>query len=85
MNDTLAVRIVETIAEERGVEPTALEYSIQEYIETDALRLLANSRTDSWTLSFECPDGRVTVTGNGDVHLDPSDLAEAAPYQATVD
>ncbi len=70
MYESITVRIVEEIADQRDVEPTELGYAIHDHIETDALRLLANSDTGPWTLSFECPDGTVTVTENGAVHLD---------------
>lgn len=70
MYDDITVRVVEEIADQRDVEPTELGYAVHDHIETDALRLLANSETGPWTLSFECPDGTVTVTDNGAVHLD---------------
>lgn len=76
-NDATAVRIVEAIAQERDIEPTELDYRLYDYIETDGLGLLTNRDTDSWTLSFECPDGTVTVTGEGEIHLDLSDGGES--------
>ena len=66
----LTISIVQAIAQERGVEPTELGYTLQDHIETDALRLLAQSDTETWTLSFDVPDGRVTVTGTGRVDFE---------------
>jgi len=73
MNETTAVQIVEAIAEQKDIEPMELDYRLYDYIETDALGLLTDRNTDSWELSFECPDGTVTVTADGDIHLDFAD------------
>jgi hypothetical protein len=70
MYESITVRIVDEIADQRDVKPTELGYAIHDHIETDALRLLANSDTGPWTLSFECPDGTVTVTRDGGIYVD---------------
>jgi len=85
MNDTTAIRIVEAIAEQKDIEPTELDYRLNDYIETDAIQSLANSDTDAWTLSFECPDGTVTVTGQEGVHLDFGDQPGSTTRRAAVD
>jgi len=85
MNDTTAVQIVEAIADEKNVEPSELDYRLHDYVETDVLRLLARSERDSWTLSFEVPDGDVTVTGEGGIYLDFAEESDQVTYQAAVD
>lgn len=70
MTNTTDVRIVEEIAEQKNVDPMELDYRLYDCIDPDALLLLADHGTDSWTLSFECPDGTVTVTADGDIQLD---------------
>lgn len=86
LDEDLTISIVQAIARERGVEPTELGYTLQDYIETDALRLLTQSDTETWTLSFDVPDGRVTVTGTGRVDFDTfGDTEVATEAELTTD
>lgn len=86
MSDNLTVQIIETIASEREISPTEVDYALQDHIETDAIRLLAQSDTETWTLSFDVPDGRVTVTGTGTVDFDTFGGAEeASRVESTAD
>ena len=62
--------IIEAIAEVKGTEPSKIELTLYEYIEPEAIQRLTSHRTDSWTLSFELPEHRVTVTGDGAVLVD---------------
>lgn len=57
--------IVEAVANANGVDPTDLDYSLQEHVDTDAIRLLSRQSASSWSLSFELPDQTVTVTSDG--------------------
>ncbi|MFB6080233.1 MAG: HalOD1 output domain-containing protein [Haloferacaceae archaeon] len=68
-NQVVAV-VIETIAEAEGVDPMNLEYVLNDYVDADALRLLADGRNTSWRLSFETPDHDVSVTGDGWVCID---------------
>jgi len=62
--------IVTTVADVKGVEPTELDYALQEHIDTDALQQLASDRDASWMLSFELPDHEITVTNDGLILVD---------------
>ena len=70
MSDSPVVDVVETISDAKGIDPDEFETPIQEYIDTEAIELLASHDTASWTLSFELPNHTVTVTGDGLVHVD---------------
>jgi hypothetical protein len=70
--------IVEAIAEAEGVAPSELEFQLQEYVDTDAVRSLVAHRSDSWTLRFEIQEHVVRVTGNGVVVVDESERRMAA-------
>lgn len=59
--------LVEAVAEAEGVEPTDLDYSLQEYIPLDAVTQLAAHENASWTLMFELPGHTVTVTSDGTI------------------
>jgi len=84
MNERTTVQIVEAIADEKNVDPSELDYRLYDHIETDGLGLLTNRDTDSWTLSFEVPDGTVTITADGDIRLDfPGD--DELPRQSAGD
>jgi hypothetical protein len=64
------VEVVEAVAEAKGMEPEDLEYPLESYIDTEALRLLTAHSSTSWTLSFELPEHEVTVTGEGVIEVD---------------
>lgn len=64
------VDVVEAVAEAKGVDPQELEYPLENYIDTEALRMLAAHQSSSWTLSFDLPEHEVTVTGDGEVWVE---------------
>lgn len=70
MDERLCAVIAQAIARADGVDPDELDYSLQDYVETDAVDLLARHETGTWTLSFEVPDHDVTVTSTGLVLVD---------------
>ena len=67
MSDSLVVKIIESIAEEEGVQPKELDLILQDHVEAEAIRLLDSHETASWELSFDLPDHKVTVTTDGSV------------------
>lgn len=69
MRGGIVVEIVEEVAEAKGTDPTDLNYSLEEHIDTEALQLLADHSRSSWTLSFTLPEQEVTVTGDGVVRV----------------
>jgi len=62
--------IVRGIAEAEAVAPDELDVTLQRHVDTDAIQLLAAHERSSWTLSFELPNHRVTVTSDGAVLVD---------------
>jgi hypothetical protein len=67
---SLAIEIVEAIADAKGIDSTELDVSLQEYIDIEAIELLAAHETASWTLSYQLPNHNVTVTSEGTVIVD---------------
>lgn len=70
MGGHLTREIVEAIADAKGIEFEELDLALYEYIDPDAIERLAAHETASWTLSFELPDHRVTVTSERRVVVD---------------
>jgi hypothetical protein len=70
METAIVGQTIRSIADAKGVEPTELEVAIQNWVDTDALRQLANHPSDAWRLQFELPDHTVTVTGEGIILVD---------------
>ena len=69
-SDRVIVDIAVALAEEEGVPPNELEYTLHDYIATEALiRLIEDSKSD-WKLTFQVPDHQVTVTGDGAISVD---------------
>lgn len=72
MTDSLAVEIIEAVAEERGTDPLDLEFELAEYVDVDALALLEAHDGSPWSLSFDLPEHTVTVTSAGGILVDES-------------
>lgn len=72
MDEILPVAVVEAVAEAKDCEPTNLDFTLEDYIPTDALKQLAAHQEGSWTLSFKLPNHNVTVTSNGPILVDGS-------------
>lgn len=70
MTRSPSVDIVEAIANAKGITPQELDPPLHQYIDTDAIRLLESHETASWTLSFELPDHKITVTSEGLILVD---------------
>jgi hypothetical protein len=73
---TILPRLVEILAETEGCAPNELDYSLQEYIETDALVTLAASDHTDWRLTFQVPDHTVEVRGSGNILVDDTRYAQ---------
>ena len=70
MDGSPCAAIAQAVADAEGVDPTDLEYALQDYVEVDGIRHLANHEDSRWTLTFEVPDHEVTVTNDGLVLVD---------------
>jgi len=67
---TLTVAVIEALADAEGVDATELEYSLGEYIDTDALDVLGASLGNDWHLRFTVADRMVAVDGDGSIAID---------------
>jgi len=65
--DGMLADVTAAIADAEGVEPSELDYRLYDYVEPEALELLASRPEDSWTLTFSVPNHEVTVTDGGRV------------------
>ncbi|MFW5903666.1 MAG: HalOD1 output domain-containing protein [Halolamina sp.] len=72
----LLLHVIEALADADGVSPHDLDYSLYDYVETDALRLLDTSNRTDWTLTFHVPDHEVEVHGDGRILVDGELLRE---------
>lgn len=72
MGESVTADIVEAIAEAEGTDATELDFSLQEHIDTDALRLLVEHRSSSWTVRFQVSDHQVVLSGDGAVQVNDS-------------
>ncbi|MFB6080362.1 MAG: HalOD1 output domain-containing protein [Haloferacaceae archaeon] len=68
----LDVAVVEGLAEREGVDPTALDYSLQQYIDTDVIEALdaMGDRKGGWKLQFEVSTHTVQVDSENHVVID---------------
>ncbi|QZP39496.1 HalOD1 output domain-containing protein [Halobaculum magnesiiphilum] len=70
MDQSLVVEVVEAIAHAKGADRDEVDRPLQEFIDVDAIQLLASHDSASWTLSFELPNHNVTITSDGLVLVD---------------
>ena len=74
MLESPASDIVVAVAEAQGIDPSELDYSLQEYVDLEAVNELADHDAASWTLSFELPDHNVTITSDGLILVDSAQI-----------
>lgn len=62
--------IIGAIADAKNTDPTKVDLALQNWIEVDSVRQLAEQDCTDWTLRFEVPDYTVTVTGEEEILVD---------------
>lgn len=75
----ISLAVIDALAAAEHRAPQELSYSLHEFVDTAALAALAEMEQTGWELSFEVPDHRVTVDGDGRVFVD-GDLVRTAEY-----
>lgn len=78
MDHPVVSELFEAIADVKDVESGELGDPLYEYIDPDAIQLLASNETAKWTLSFELPDHTVTITSTGLILVDGDQQARWA-------
>lgn len=69
--DDVVSRVVTTVAEQEGVEPTAVEPRLYEAVDPEALSTLVEDPPESGvTVGFDYAGYRVTVVADGDLHVE---------------
>jgi len=63
-------QIIRAIAEAESVPPDELDFSLENYVSTDAIRDLVRHDSDSWRLQFETPNHVVEISGNDQILVD---------------
>lgn len=69
MGATVTDVIIEAIAAAEDTTAVDLDVSLQEHVDTDAIRQLVEHPSDSWELRFDLLQHSVTVTGDGVVEV----------------
>lgn len=62
--------IIDAVADANDVAPENLAIALEDHVDTDSIRSLAEHKSDSWALQFELPNHRVRVTGQGGIFVD---------------
>ncbi len=72
MTGDVIYEIVAAIAavEGSGATPYDLDYSLHEYVDTEAIGRLAAADSGTWELTFEVPDHEVRVGSDGEIRVD---------------
>lgn len=69
--------LLEAIAEADGTTPESLDYSLNEYVDTDAVERLGRMDATNWKLTFQVPRHEVTLSGDGRIRIDGETVREA--------
>jgi hypothetical protein len=72
MSRSLPAEVAHAVADTKDVDPENLGYTLEDHVDTDALRLLADHENASWTRSFELAEVNATVTSDGLILVDGS-------------
>jgi hypothetical protein len=80
--DDIALGIVRAVAAVEGVEPHELDFSLHDYVATDAVRTLAAMDRQEWELTFEVPGHSVTVDGMGAIRVDGEMVHRSEPVRS---
>lgn len=67
MTQSIVSDIVKAVSEVDGIDPLELDYRLTDHVDVDAIQALVNHDNASFTLTFELPDHKVTVTEDGTV------------------
>jgi len=70
MASTVTGKIIDGIATVEGTPSQNLDVSLQEWIETDAIRQLVAHERSSWALQFKVQNHNVRVMGDETVFVD---------------
>lgn len=68
--DELSRSVVRAVAAAKGVEPSELEFRLQDEIDADALDALGGHEGGPWTIEFEVDGHLVAVDHEGSVAVD---------------
>ena len=70
----VCVDVVEAIADREGIDPTEVDFQLDEHVNSDALDALARHASAhddaSWSLEFDVADVSVTVRSDGRIAVD---------------
>lgn len=70
MKQTLLERVINAIADAKGVEADELEIPLENHVSTEAIQALETHDSSSWGLEFETPDHVVQITEGNDIIVD---------------
>lgn len=68
--DSVVAELARTVAEVEGVEAHELDYSLYEYVDTEAICSLAAFDRPTWTLTFQLPRHEISLEGTGEIRID---------------
>jgi hypothetical protein len=66
----IVFEVVAALSAADGVDPADLDYSLAEYVDTDALAQLSEMDDSVWELSFRVAGHEVTLTHDGRTYVD---------------
>lgn len=70
LSNDIGIAVVESIAEHEGVDPLDLDFTLEEYIATDALEALAAKPHSEWSLRFTVDGHAVEIDSEAGIVVD---------------
>ena len=71
MAEEVIPEIVNSVADAKNVEPSKLDTTLYDHIDTSAIEQLVDSNKGTWRFEFDLPEYTVTLWSDGSVQVDP--------------
>ena len=69
-SESVPMAIVAAVTDVHGTTPAELDFVVEDYVPSDAIRTLAAHDDASWSLTFALPEHTVTVTSDDVVRVE---------------
>ncbi|WP_226008303.1 HalOD1 output domain-containing protein [Natrinema salinisoli] len=71
-------KVIECLADADDLEPTELNYNLQDYIDPDVLIKLGKMEKGTWKITFQVSDHQVTINQDEVIYIDGIKYSEGA-------
>ena len=78
-NGDVIVELIEALADADGVEPSAVDFTLSDYMDPEVLVKLDSMDAKTWELTFRVSDHQARITHDGVLFIDGVRYSPGAP------